>query len=73
MNIIKKTVVVLSFFVLSGSFMFAKEKSENPFDGTEPKLNYNNRVYNLDGINVVIASYMRENNKNSTTKSTRDY
>lgn len=73
MNILKKTLVVLSFFVLSGTFVFAKEKSDNPFDGTEPKLNYNNRAYNLDGINVVIASYLRDNKKNSTTKSTRDY
>lgn len=74
MNILKKTVAVLSIIVLSGSFIFAKEKSENPFDGTEPKINYNtNHPYNLGGINVVIASYMRENKKSSTNKSTRDY
>ena len=64
MNIIKKTVVVLSIFVLTGSFMFAKEKSDNPFADTEPEINpKTNRPYNLEGVSVVIADYLPINAK----------
>ena len=75
MNILKRTVLVLSFFaVLSGLSMFAKEKSDNPFDGTEPRINNaTNHVYNLNGIDVTIASYVPIEKKNNvTTKSKQD-
>ncbi len=73
-NIFKRTILfIIITIIFSNAALFAKEKNDNPFSETEPQVNpRNNKPYNLEGVNVIIADYLPVNAKSGNTKSTKD-
>ena len=78
MNVFKKKAYLIFLIFIASSFftvsLSAKEKSDNPFDDTEPQINERtNHPYNLGGVNVIIAGYLPVKVSSSLTKSNKDY
>lgn len=57
---------------IATSAFCAKQKDENPYDGTEPVLNsHTKKPYDFDGMNVIIADYLSTAKKENTSNSVK--